>query len=121
MKTIWIEVGIFKCQQEIYSRRSFKEPAQIFTFTNLGSWTRFDQGDFVGIDSMLRDGDGNSEEWKWGDTDFSSIGYAFIPNTCFRYWDIDFGTVDRQPCHIHFTFADVNQKGELVQAYAFAN
>jgi len=97
------------------------QPANFLEFTSLGSWTRFDQGDFVGINSTLKDDDGNTEEWKWGDTDFSSIGYAYIPNTCFRYWDKDIGTVDQKPCHIHLTFADCNQRGELVQLFAFLN
>merc|ERR1712179_627471 len=36
-------------------------------------------------------------------------------------WDKQLGTADRKPCHIHFTFADCNQRGELVQLFAFQN
>jgi len=68
----------------------------------------------VGVDSALRNSDGSTLEWAWGETDWAAIGYAYIPSTCFEYWDEEKGTLDRKPCHIHVSFSGAGKSGELV-------
>jgi len=118
MKKMWIELGIFNCARDMGSRTGYSQPASILTFLNYGSWTRFDQGDFVGVDSTLKDANGDSQEWIFKETEWSSIGYAFIPNVCLEYWDKDKGTPDQQPCHVHISFSPSGNRGEFVQKFA---
>jgi len=69
LKIIWIELGIYNCIVDIGSRRPWRNfKNSFFDFQHMGTWTPFDQGDFVGVDTTLTDSNGNKQEWIWGDT-----------------------------------------------------
>lgn len=48
------------------------------SFESRGFWNKFDQHEFVGIDSTLPGGEG----WDWDDTEWSDSGYVYIPESC---------------------------------------
>ena len=117
MKVIWMELGVWTCINDI-GTGTFMQPSNVLTFTDYGTWTTFDQGDFVGIDSTLRDTQGNPYSWDWFSTDYESVGYAFIPNSCNNWFDEDEGTQNQQKCHVHISFHQCEENGLFAQKYA---
>ena len=65
LKHIWIDMGVMNCVKDIGTGKSYQGGVSPAVFQQLGAWTKFDQGDFVGIDSSLTTSSGDSLEWVW--------------------------------------------------------
>jgi len=60
-----------------------------YDFKDFGTWKRFDQRDFVGIDSTNSDG----EAWRWKETQWGKYGKVYIPTAC-----------ESTTCKVHIAF-----------------
>ena len=56
-------------------------------YSAYGEWLKFDQGEFVGIDST------KGEAWNFNETGFNDSGYVYIPDVC-----------TYSTCKLHVTF-----------------
>ena len=70
---------------------------------NYGAWMDFDQGDFVGVDSTLKDEDGKTKAWKWSETAWGDRGKAFIPHSCYS-----------TTCRVHVAFHGCMSNGDVL-------
>ena len=75
-------------------------------YETYGTWTKFDQGDFVGVDSTLDKG----IEWNWNITQWSDSGWVYIPDVCYS-----------TTCKLHVAFHGCTQSAEDLNSYAGYN
>ena len=87
--------------------------ASVSDYLDHGTWSRFNQGEFVGVDSELAGG----EAWSWGDTEFHNSGAYYIPYDC-----------ESTQCKVHLSFhgcegtgADFSYENEDLMNFAASN
>ena len=60
---------------------------------NYGTWMEFDQREFVGLNSTLKDEAGETKDWEWADTSWEEKGKVYIPSDCYS-----------TTCRVHIAF-----------------
>ena len=66
-----------------------------------GAWARFDQGDFVGIDSSY------GHAWDWDNTTWNDYGWIYLPHNCYNV-----------QCRVHVSFHSCYDNAENYAGYS---